>query len=121
MVPSVLSWRAPNTMNDAIDYRPLSTAFSRDHYHFTQLARGQRSAVYLQVHETKRDVERPHFEVIKIRRASEHIMPDGAVLPPREVYPSGNDWGLRGWTHCERQDAMTHFRDLESREEPERA
>ena len=41
-----------------------------------------------------------------VRRAQR--LPGGSVCPHREVYPSDNDWGTRGWTYLSKEEASRH-------------
>ena len=42
-----------------------------------------------------------------VRRAQR--LPDGSVCPRREVYPSDNDWGTRGWTYLTEVEATAAY------------
>lgn len=46
--------------------------------------------------------------VIPIVRRAQRLL-DGSVCPRREVYPSNNDWGTRGWTYLTEVEATAAY------------
>lgn len=55
--------------------------------------------------------EAEHYEVIRIvvRPATEIA---GKVIGEREGYPRSEEWGTRGWTYGDSEDAWEKFREL---------
>ena len=78
-------------------------------YNYTQLKRGKKACIYEQ-HVTPGTLR---FEVIFIKlRPAEEVM--GRDYPEREVYPCNEDWGKKGWTYIELENALRAFDRIES-------
>jgi hypothetical protein len=49
----------------------------------------------------------PHeFELVVIRQKKAGILPNGAVIPEREAYPSNSEWGKWAWSFPIRERAF---------------
>jgi len=46
-----------------------------------------------------------HYEIVILRRRAPHRLPNGILLPEREVYPAPTDWGRYGWSYVDRTKA----------------
>jgi hypothetical protein len=53
----------------------------------------------------------PHFEVVKIGRHNGYKIA-GQLIAPAETYPPSTQWGSKGWTFTDRDDAWKRFREL---------
>ncbi len=88
----------------------IETEISRGGFHFKQLVRKGRFAIYAK---TMQNLERSPagFEVVVIqkREATEMF---GISYPPRELYPSSGDWGTNGFTFLFHRDAIRKFDSL---------
>lgn len=72
---------------------PLPLEFKHKSFGYRQLERNEKAAIYSQ----SAGDQIAAYEVVKIRTVKPKIWM-GREIPFREVYPSDNDWGSRGWT-----------------------
>lgn len=73
--------------------RPLPTEFTRRGLHYRQVERTPKAAIYRVISGT----QVIGHEVVRIRCARESKLPNGAIAPFRELYPSDEDFGSSGW------------------------
>lgn len=85
-------------------YAPLPTTIQRDGFTLEQVERNDYAAIYRQ---TKDAIEA--YEVIRVKRLPKH---EKYELPPREAYPTSEDWGDFGWTYRTIEQARAKFADL---------
>lgn len=91
------------------EYRTLPLEFQQDKFHYRQVHRSDRAAVYSQ----SKNGKILGYEVIKIRRAKGGFL-RGALIPPREVYPGSSQWGKFSWTVKTWEGAMERFQLIEA-------
>ena len=91
-------------------YKPLPKEFRRDGVAFRQIARQGNAAIYEQ---TWTDCTEPSvcYEVIRIRRR-EGFEIGGRWVPPAEVYPNSEAWGVDGFTLSDRNAAFAKLREV---------
>jgi len=91
-------------------YKPLPKQFLRDGYSYRQIARQGDAAIYEQ---TWTDCAEPSvcYEVIRIRRR-EGFEIGGRWVPPAEVYPNSEAWGVDGFTLSDRNAAFAKLREV---------
>lgn len=87
----------------------LPISFKHDGFHFQQLWRDEKHAIYQQ------GLTNPAFEAIAIRWRKETTMPNGAILPEGEVYPSPSKWGEYGFTLPTFEKAMEKVQWMKDR------
>lgn len=91
----------------------LPTQFHKKGWEHQQLVRLADVAIY---ERWKEGQQARHYEVVRIRQCKESTGTDdkGRVYKrqAQEVYPSSVDWGLRGWTYQQYEDAQKKFREL---------
>ena len=92
-------------------YKRLPTQFRRDRFAFRQIAREGNAAIYKQ---TWSGCTEPSvcYEVIRIRRR-EGFEIGGRWVPPAEVYPNSEAWGVRGFTLTDKEAAFRKLREIE--------
>jgi hypothetical protein len=73
---------------------PLPLEFKHKSFGYRQLERNEKAAIYSQ----SAGDQIAAYEVVKIRTVKFTIWM-GKEIPFREVYPSDNHWGSRGWTY----------------------
>ena len=91
-------------------YKPLRKEFRRDGFTYRQIAREKNAAIYEQ---RWTGCAEPSicFEVIRIRgRRGFEI--GGRWVPPAEVYPNSEAWGVDGFTVTDRDAAFAKLREL---------
>jgi hypothetical protein len=71
----------------------------------------ERRGNVLLVERQHRDVDHPHWEVVKIRVKPERLL-HGQRVEEGEAYPSPEDWGTYGWTYTTLEDARAKFDSL---------
>jgi hypothetical protein len=96
-------------------YKPLPKEFKRDGFSYRQIAREGDAAIYEQAWCGCSDPS-VCFEVIRIKRR-ESFQIGEKFVEAYEVYPSGDSWGVGGWTFTDRNKAWIKFVEI-SLEEP---
>ena len=96
-------------------YKSLPKEFRRDGFAFRQIARQGNAAIYEQ-RWTGCAEPSVCYEVIRIRRR-EGFEIGGRWVPPAEVYPNSEAWGVDGFTFTNRNKAWAKFSEI-SLEEP---
>ena len=51
------------------------------------------------------------YEVVRLVRVAEREM-FGRTIPAHEAMPASEQWGERGWTYCDREQAEKKFSEL---------
>lgn len=85
----------------------LEKEFKKKGFNHKQLKRDGELAIY----ERWKDVEAPHFEVIKIGSHNGYEL-GGTYIEPAETYPSDGQWGTAGWTYLALEEAEKKFKYL---------
>ena len=91
-------------------YRPLPKEFRRDGLAFRQIARQGNAAIYEQ-RWTGCAEPSVCYEVIRIRHR-EGFEIGGRWVPPAEVYPNSEAWGVDGFTVTDREAAFAKLREI---------
>lgn len=95
--------------DDDIEYQPLPAEFKARGFHHRLRRREGDVCIF----ERKAPHhEEAHFEVIVVQRFEERSFPDGRTCPPKEGYPSAEQWGTQGWTYGTFEDAKRRFNSL---------
>lgn len=95
------------------NYRILSPIIKRGSYNYYLLQRIGMIAIYEQ-----RRLKTPDrgcgYVVVRIRNKKTSKLPNGVVLPHREVFPSPSEFGKTGWFYMKKSKALAnaHFDDL---------
>jgi hypothetical protein len=81
--------------------KPLPKTYFKNGYQFNQVDRTGDVAIYSQSLDSKIIA----YEVFKVQKLKErHI--NGGKIEAREACPSNEQWGTRGWTYWNLDDAM---------------
>jgi len=90
--------------------RPLAESFSKHGHTYRQRIRKGFVAIF----EVLMGTRLLGFEVVQIRIAPEAKLPGGKTAPVREVYPSDEEFGRKGWYFMKNQetDAVNRFDSL---------
>ena len=91
-------------------YKPLPKEFRRDGFAFRQIARQGNAAIYEQ-RWTGCAEPSVCYEVIRIRRR-EGFEIGGRWVPPAEVYPNSEAWGVDGFTLSDKDAAFAKLREV---------
>jgi hypothetical protein len=91
-------------------YKPLPTQFRRDGFQYRQIAREGDAAIYEQKW-TGCAEPSVGYEVIRIRRRAEFQIGDRWV-PPAEVYPKSEAWGVDGFAVTDKEAAFAKLREI---------
>jgi len=91
-------------------YRPLPKEFRRDGFNYRQIARQGDAAMYEQ-RWTGCAEPSVCYEVIRIRRR-EGFEIGGRWVPPAEVYPNSEAWGVDGFTLNDKDAAFAKLREV---------
>jgi len=91
-------------------YKSLPKELRRDGFGFRQIARQGNAAIYEQ---TWNACGNPSvcYEVIRIRRR-EGFEIGGRRVPPAEVYPNSEAWGVDGFTLSDKDAAFAKLREV---------
>jgi hypothetical protein len=92
------------------------TSYSKNKYDFTIFHREGDLAIFKGA---SRETGRDNWEVIKIQKHDGLTM-GGVFMPPAEFAPSNKQWGVKGWTAINEEDAWRIFsikKDLPQNEE----
>jgi hypothetical protein len=89
---------------------PLATEFNHGGFHYKQVAREGRVAIYSQAWS---EIKNPSvaYEVVRIKALPDRMM-FGKLVPAHEAYPGSEEWGERGWTYTDLDRAFARFRKL---------
>ena len=90
--------------------KSLSKEFRRDGFSYRQVAREGNGAIYEQ-RWTGCAEPSVCYEVIRIRRR-EGFEIGGRWVPPAEVYPNSEAWGVDGFTVTDREAAFAKLREI---------
>jgi hypothetical protein len=91
-------------------YKPLPKEFRRDGFSYRQIAREGNAAIYEQRWTGCAEAS-VCYEVIRIRRR-EGFEIGGRWVPPAEVYPNSEAWGVDGFTLTDKESAFRKLREL---------
>jgi hypothetical protein len=91
-------------------YKPLPKEFRHDGFKYRQIAREQDAVIYEQ-RWTGCAEPSVCYEVIRIRRR-DGFQIGGRYVPPAEVYPKSESWGVDGWTVEDKETAFCKLREL---------
>ena len=84
---------------------PLATEFDSKGWHFKQLKRTGRIALYERWKDTSAS---PHYEVIAVQTEPEKVM-FGKTVEVHDRYPSSERWGEQAWTCRDEDEARAKF------------
>jgi hypothetical protein len=89
---------------------PLSIEFDFKGFHYRQIARKSRAAIYSQ---RWNGAESPStaYEVMLIQAYPETTM-FGKLVPAHEAMPGSEQWGQKGWTFTTEERARAKFQEL---------
>lgn len=96
-----------NTAPLAGEIKALPAEFEKLGFTFQQIDRKGRIAIF----ERFKGTLPHHFEVVIITDGKAYEIA-GNKIPAAELYPSSEQWGKKGWTYAEKQDAMDKFNAL---------
>jgi hypothetical protein len=91
-------------------FRLLPKEFRRDGFQLRQIAREANAAIYSQTWIGCSD-SAICFEVIRVKRR-EGFEINGRFVPPGEVYPSSELWGMDAFTLTDKDAAFRKLREL---------
>jgi hypothetical protein len=91
-------------------YKSLRKEFRRDGFDYRQIARQGNAAIYEQ-RWTGCAEPSVCYEVIRIRRRQGFEI-GGRWVPPAEVYPNSEAWGVGGFTITDREAAFAKLREI---------
>jgi hypothetical protein len=91
-------------------YKPLSKKSRRDGFEYRQIAREGNAAIYEQ-RWTGCAESSVCYEVIRVKRR-EGFEIDGRWIPPAEVYPNSEAWGVDGFTVTDKDAAFAKLRQM---------
>ena len=90
--------------------KPLPAEFKGTHgFRFKILKRKGNVVLLLKTHD---QITRPIYEVCIVKVANPRTFPDGTTIGEREVLPSSEQWGYKGWTPIDEQAAYEKFHQL---------
>lgn len=87
----------------------LATSFRHNGFNFDQIKRRGDIALFRKM--------KPHFtvdyyEVVIVQKHGELKWPNGSITPPGENMPSNEQWGTKGWSYDNQEDAEMKFLEL---------
>jgi hypothetical protein len=91
-------------------YKPLLKQFRRDGFSCRQIAGEKEGAIYEQTWTGCRSPS-VAYEVIRVRRR-DGFQIDVRLIEPAEVYPRSEQWGVLGWTFCDKDAAFEKLREI---------
>jgi hypothetical protein len=91
-------------------YTPLPTRFHRAGFDYRQIAREADTAIYEQSWNGSRNPS-VCYEVIRVKRR-EGFEIGGRWIPPAEVYPNSEAWGVDGFTVTDKDAAFAKLREI---------
>lgn len=92
-------------------YQPIPNHFRKDGFDFNLLDRRGLVALF---HKTKKPrIE--SFEVVVLVEAEEREFPNGLKSPAKEIMPASEQWGQKGWTCTNLEDAKAKFEEWSER------
>jgi hypothetical protein len=74
---------------------PVASELRYAGHTLTQVFREKRIAIYARA---MPDREPHELELVAIRQRPEATLPNGAIVPEREAYPSNSEWGRYAWS-----------------------
>ena len=94
-------------------YKILPAQIKRGSYHYHLIERIGMIAIYEQ-RSPKNPDRACGYAVVRIRRKKPTKLPNGVILPYREIFPSPSDFGRYGWFYMKKSKemALDHFHDL---------
>jgi hypothetical protein len=91
-------------------YKPLASRFRRDGFDYRQIAREGNAAIYEQ-RWTGYAEPSVCYEIIRVKRR-EGFEIAGRWIPPAEVYPNSEAWGVDGFTVTDKDAAFAKLRQM---------
>ena len=91
-------------------YKPLPKEFRRDGFEYRQIAREGDGAIYEQ-RWTGCAEPSVCYEIIRVKRR-EGFEIGGRWIPPAEVYPNSEAWGVDGFTLTDKDAAFAKLREI---------
>src|SRR5437773_1663470 len=91
-------------------YKPLPKEFRRDGFEYRQIAREGDAAIYEQ-RWTGCAEPSVCYEIIRVKRR-EGFEIGGRWIPPAEVYPNSEAWGVDGFTVTDKEAAFAKLREI---------
>jgi hypothetical protein len=91
-------------------FKPLPKEFRRGVFTYRQIAREENAAIFEQ-RWTGYAEPRVCYEIIRVKRR-EGFEIDGRWIPPAEVYPNSEAWGMDGFTVTDKDAAFAKLRQI---------
>lgn len=96
-------------MEEVTELKKIPVEFDKFGYHFEQVERTETKAIYVQTYAGRTLA----FEIVRIRiRQGGFNTLFNKQEPTREVYPGSEEWGERGWTVCDKDEAQKKYHSL---------
>jgi hypothetical protein len=97
--------------------KTIQKKFTYKTFQYKQLLREENVAIYEQ---KLKDAEdglslKKNYEVVVIDSHNGYEIA-GNIIPPSEMYPSSNQWGVKGFTCLSYEDALVKFKKLKKQE-----
>jgi len=93
--------------------KKINKEFTYKNFNYRQLLRDGKIAIYEQ---TLKDGKKLNYEVVIIEEHNGYEIA-GNKFPPSEMYPSSNQWGIKGFTYTDYDDAIIKFKKLKKKDE----
>jgi hypothetical protein len=90
----------------------IEKEFTYKNFNYKQLLRDGKIAIYQQ---TLKGGQKFNYEVVIIEEHNGYEIA-GNKFPPSEMYPSSNQWGVKGFTFTDYDDALVKFKKLKKKE-----
>jgi hypothetical protein len=88
----------------------LPIQFRRSGFNYRQIAREGDVAIYEQIW-AGRESQSVSYEIIRVRRHDGYQI-KGTFIPPAEIYPKSESWGVDGFTLTERDAAFAKLEEI---------
>ena len=93
--------------------KTIDKEFTYKNFNYKQILRDGKIAIYEQ---TLKDGKKLNYEVVIIEEHNGYEIA-GNKFPPAEMYPSSNQWGVKGFTFTNYDDALIKFKKLKKKNE----
>lgn len=93
--------------------KTIDKNFTYKNFDYKQLFREGKIAIYEQ---KLKDGVKCNYEVVVIEEHNGYEIA-GNKFPPAEMYPSSNQWGVKGFTFTDYDDALIKFKKLKKKHE----
>jgi hypothetical protein len=93
--------------------KTIDKEFTYKNFNYKQILRDGKIAIYEQ---KLKDGIKINYEVVIIEEHNGYEIA-GNKFPPAEMYPSSNQWGVKGFTFTDYDDAFVKFKKLKKKNE----